>query len=74
MMGIDKSIKEAENYNSILKASQEHSGDQVMLKQEMLCGHIVARLQKERCCTAWDTHCSVRERESGSLRHPIRHM
>ena len=30
MMGIKKSIKEAQYHDSILKASQEHSGDQVM--------------------------------------------
>ena len=30
MMGIDRSIKEAQNHNTILKASQEHPGDQVM--------------------------------------------
>ena len=30
MMGIDKCVKEAQNHNAILKASQEHTGDQVM--------------------------------------------
>ena len=33
MMGINKGAKEAHHHNTILKASQEHSGDQVM--QEM---------------------------------------
>ena len=30
MMGTDKCIKEAQNHNTILKASQEHPVDQVM--------------------------------------------
>ena len=32
MMGIEKCVKEAENHKAILKASQEHTCDQVMLK------------------------------------------
>ena len=30
MMGIDKCVKEAENHDAILKAPQEHLGDQVV--------------------------------------------
>ena len=30
MVGIDRSIKEAQNHNTILKAPQEHPGDQVV--------------------------------------------
>ena len=37
-MGIDKSVKEAQNHNAILKASQEHTEDQVV-KQEVPLWH-----------------------------------
>ena len=30
VMGIDKCVKEAQNHNTILKAPQEHPGDQVV--------------------------------------------
>ena len=39
MMGIDTSIKEAQNHNTIMKASQEHLGDQVMKKMISLWQH-----------------------------------
>ena len=44
-MGVDRSVKEAHNHNAILKASQEHPGDQVV-QLAIFCGAIVACLQK----------------------------
>ena len=59
MMGINKGAKEAHHHNTILKASQEHAGDQVM--QEMVSLRKYSSMSPERkiCCTTWDTHCNV---------------
>ena len=46
MMGINKGVKEAHYHDSILKAPQEHSSDQVVEKW-FLCDNTVTCLQKE---------------------------
>ena len=47
MMGIDKGVKEAHHHNTILKASQEHTSDQVAVTNDFSVAISVACLQKE---------------------------
>ena len=73
MMGINRGVKEAHYLDSILKAPQEHSGDQVVEKW-FLCGNTVACLQKEVKMLYNLRHSLQCVRESGSFGHPTQQV